>query len=143
MPHLYIGIDPGVTTGYAEWDSLQKKLLQVTSYKAVEAERRVLDLFEIHGDGIMVVIEDTRGLRLPKRLQSNESRAQTKGVGSVHRDMGRWEEFCGHYGIPYKMRPLGKNPLRKSDGDAFRRYTGYDARTSEHGRDAAAQVFGM
>ena len=40
---IYIGIDPGVTTGVAIWDSAQQKLLQVMSMKILEAMTRLKD----------------------------------------------------------------------------------------------------
>ena len=141
MIRYYIGIDPGTNTGWAIWDKLTKTLTEVTSMKAVEAEAILLDIWKGRED-FVVMVEDTRKLRLPRSKQEHGPSAM-KGIGSVHRDMGRWEEFLTHHRMPFRMKPLSSNVLRKAKSDVFTKYTGWTARTNEHGRDAAAQVWGI
>lgn len=136
----HIGIDPGTKTGVAVWDAAARQFLSVQSMKAVEAEIFILENWKGRPD-VRVVVEDTRGLRLPVSKQQHGASA-LKGVGSVHRDVARWGEYLEHHGIPYQMRPLTRNPLRKSTHEYFVKQTGWKGSTNEHGRDAAAQVWG-
>src|SRR6201991_1986226 len=105
-PDILIGIDPGVHTGMASYFSEERKLAQLISGSAVEME---VILLEWHGklgknyagfSQFHVYVEDTRNLRLPRALQNQ---GRLKGAGSVHRDMGRWEEFLTYHKIPFTM----------------------------------------
>ena len=143
---LWIGIDPGVNTGYAIWSSRSKQFLVVESKAAVEAEVDVVAYWNMSlasmaspaPTDIHVVVEDTRKLRLPKHLQSA---GRTKGAGSVGRDMQRWAEFLTHHGIPHTMAPMSPKEFRTMDDAAFRKKTGWDKRTNEHGRSAAGLIW--
>jgi predicted RNase H-like nuclease (RuvC/YqgF family) len=55
---IVIGIDPGVTTGFAVWDALSRKLLRVESHSILKAHREVLFLM-----GALVIFEDARKIR--------------------------------------------------------------------------------
>lgn len=139
---IYVGVDPGTHTGLAVWDKAFQRLLRVDSMKAVEAEVEIMQLYAslaARGKRIMVVVEDTRKLRLPKHLQ-NAGRA--RGAGSVARDMGRWQEWLEHCNIPHIMAPMSPKEFRTGDDAWFRKKTGWDKRTNEHGRSAAGLVWG-
>lgn len=132
---IFIGIDPGVHTGLAVYDRATRKLLLVEGMLAVEAEEFIRN----ETRAIHVYVEDTRTLRLPERLQSS---GRLKGAGSVHRDMSRWEEFLQHHKVPHSMCGLSPKMFRQGDDEWFRRLTGWDKRTNEHGRAAAGLVWG-
>lgn len=134
--HLWIGIDPGVSTGVAIWCSPAQRFYEVTSMLAVEAEEKIRNV-ERNGT-VHVVVEDTRNLRLPAKLQSSN---RLKGAGSVHRDMGRWQEFLTHHKIPYTMAGLSPKEFREGNDAWFRAKTGWDKRTNEHARCAAGLVW--
>jgi len=131
-PNYLIGIDPGVKTGYA-WSS-NGVLQDVTSGVAVEIEQKVF-LFS-PGD-VLVFIEDAR-----KRKWFGKSGPERwKGAGSIMRDCKRWEEFCEHHDIPYRLIPPRCNTT-KTDQDSFAKITKWEKRTNEHGRDAAMLIYG-
>ena len=133
---LLIGIDPGVKTGFAVWG--QGELHLVKSAMAVEVEEYIKSRIPIHG--VKVRIEDAR---LRRWLGDNETEVQRKkqGAGSVKRDSQRWEEFCKHHDIEYRLI-APRNNKTKLKSDKFKRYTGWAGITNQHGRDAAMLVYG-
>ena len=141
----HIGIDPGTNTGVAMWDKKTQRLTFVGSMLAVEAEEFVESMVAKHfAEGVMVHVEDTRKLVVSKSKRDNNSANRyDKGIGSIHRDMSRWEEYLQHKGHTHVMRPLTKSQLRKCTDEFFRRVTGWNQRTNEHGRDGAAYVYGI
>lgn len=134
---IHIGIDTGVTTGFAV--SEKQKLTRVESMGIIEAQQEVLKLCE-QGD-VMLHIEDAR-MRKWYGNDQKKSAAKRQGAGSIKRDASVWEEFCVYHGIPCRMvNPM--NNTTKLDAKAFKRMTGWQGRTNEHGRDAAMLVVGM
>lgn len=137
----YIGIDTGVHTGFAVWDSSLKELEEVATLKLHEALLRVHAL-KREGVPLTVVFEDPRKRRwIPRERSLGEQLGRRQGAGSVKRDAKVWEEFCTGMGIPFVMvRPAPG--MTKWSADYFRRITGWTGRTSEHARDAACLVYG-
>jgi hypothetical protein len=138
---IVIGIDPGVTTGYAEWDAEVRAFRNVEGLLIHAAMRRVA-LLQIGGLLSHVVFEDAR-LRTwyGKSGSYEEDIARLQGAGSVKRDCSIWADFLGDHGIPYKtLSPREKGA--KYDAAQFKRLTGWDQWTNEHGRDAGLLVFG-
>lgn len=140
---IHIGIDPGVSTGYAAWDAAERKLAEVQTLKIHKAIAFVL---ELHYTGLLhsVTFEDAR-LRTwfgkMDREQAKYGAAVREGAGSVKRDCSIWADFLGDHGIAYKaIKPQAG--ATKWKADHFARVTGWTGRTSEHARDAALLVFG-
>jgi hypothetical protein len=133
-----IGIDPGVNTGYSVWSRLEKKLLHVTTLVAAKAEDNIKRIMAL--DAVFLVrFEDAR---LRTWFGKEKGRDQLQGAGSIKRDCQRWEEFLTHYEIPFEeVAPI--NNRTKMSADEFKRLTGWEGRTSNHARDAAALVFGL
>lgn len=134
---IMVGIDPGRTTGYAEWDRAARKLVRVQGMKLHEAWACVLALHQA-GQLHSVTFEDAR---LRTGYFGEGSSAKQQGAGSVKRDCSAWADFLGAHGIPYRsVSPKAKG--RKVDAAPFARLTGWQGRTNEHGRDASMLVFG-
>ena len=133
---IEIGIDPGVTTGFAL--ACDGVLAEVTSMTAVAAELRALELFGAVDcmTTVTVLFEDAR----LRTWFGNKGREALQGAGSVKRDCSRWEEFLLHHGIPFRPVPPKANAT-KLNAEHFARLTGWSRRTNEHGRDAACLVF--
>jgi len=134
---IMIGVDPGVHTGFAEWDRLRRRLVSVTSLKLHEAWARVL---ELRADGVLhsVTFEDAR---LRTGYFGPNSSAKQQGAGSVKRDCSAWADFLSGHGIAYhSISPRAKGA--KLDAQRFARLTGWTERTNEHGRDSAMLVWG-
>lgn len=134
---LCIGIDSGVNTGFAIWDSKNKKFTEISTIKIHDAIERIKKLHE-SGIKIFVRVEDAR----QRTWFGNSGKEKLQGAGSVKRDAVIWEDFLTDYGIPHEMI-APKDNVTKLDNVQFKKMTGYTGRTSEHGRDGAMMVFGM
>ena len=86
---------------------------------------------------IKVYIEDSRNVS-----RGFGGAAKAQGAGSIKRDCNIWEDFLKDLGIDYQFIRPNKKSMLKMDDKAFRALTGWDKRTSSHGRDAAMLVFG-
>lgn len=139
---ILIGIDTGVNTGYAEYDTESKKLLCVTSMKIHQAMNAISQYIHA-GYDIKVMVEDPRQRTWfgTEKMSRDEERKRLQGVGSVKRDAGIWEDFLIDKEIPYEMVAPKRN-VTKLKSNTFNNYTKFNGRTNEHGRDAAMLVFG-
>jgi hypothetical protein len=132
-----VGVDPGVSTGFAEWDRASKSLRRCCALKLHEAWARVLAL-KAAGQLHSVTFEDAR---LRTGWFGERTAAKLQGAGSVKRDCSAWEDFLVDHGIAH----LAVSPKQKGSKVAaphFARITGWQGKTNEHGRDAAMLVFG-
>jgi len=138
---LIVGIDPGVRTGLAVWDTVSRSFLDIRCSGIIDAMRYIMELNEKRGI-FLVVFEDARQRKwIPREKDLSQFRGRAMGAGSVKRDCSIWEEFCEAYGFDY-VKTAPKNGTTKLSDTMFRGITGYDARTNNHGRDAAMLVFG-
>jgi len=130
---IYIGIDPGVKTGVAVWDSVAGKFLELETYTILRAIDKV-QLYDYNGH-IMVMVEDARKWKFgtdPKKKQ---------GAGSIKRDCKIWEEFLTDRAIDHELTMPNKK-ITKLSVDAFHKITGiWTMKTHDHIRDAAMLVF--
>lgn len=142
---IYIGIDTGKNTGYAEWDTGKQCFLSVSSVMIHEAMERVRVLSGLHQKGDLIVrVEDPRQRTWfgTERMSREEERKKLQGVGSVKRDATIWEDFLSDLGVSFEM-VAPKRSITKLDQERFKAYTKWDKRTNEHSRDAAMLVFGF
>lgn len=138
---IIVGIDPGVHTGLAVWDSSSRQFVDIQTFGIVEAMRYLHDFQSTRQIGLLV-FEDARQRKwIPREKDIAQLKGRAMGAGSVKRDCAIWEEWCKAYRIDYVCPPPRKG-LTKLTDTYFRGITGYDRRTSEHGRDAAMLVFG-
>lgn len=134
----WIGIDPGVHTGFAVWNG--GRFTELGTYPLHRAFLRLLDIME--ADDVHVVFEDARLRKwIPREATISEARGRAQGAGSVKRDCAIWEAICRDYRLPFDALPP-KAGMTKLSADAFARLTGWATRTSNHARDAAMLVFG-
>lgn len=138
---LYIGIDTGVNTGFAVWNSKRKEFLDISTLKLHQALLRVYE-YRQQGESVTVIFEDPRQRKwIPREHSLKEQLGRSQGAGSVKRDAKVWEEFCVDMHLPFMMVKPAKGMTKWSE-DYFRRITGWTKRTSNHGRDAAVLVYG-
>lgn len=137
---LVVGIDPGLHTGLAVWDTSTRQFLDIRCSGIVSAMDYLDDISLKRGIGL-VVFEDARQRKwIPRERDLAQMKGRAMGAGSVKRDCTIWEEWCESRNIQYiASRP--KNGMTKLTDAYFRGITGYDRRTNEHGRDAAMLVF--
>ena len=131
-----IGIDPGVNTGFALWNRNEKRLLEVKTLMAIQAEKFIIDFLLLKS--LLVRFEDAR----LRTWFGKAGKEQLQGAGSIKRDCSRWEEFLTYYDIPFE-EVAPKNNRTKISAEEFKRLTGWNERCSEHARDAAMLCFGL
>ena len=137
---LVAGIDPGLHTGLAVWDTSSRQFLEIRCSGIVDAMDYLDRLRAEKGIGL-VVFEDARQRTwIPRERDLAQMKGRAMGAGSVKRDCSIWEEWCKARQVQYiASRP--KNGMTKLTDAYFRGITGYDRRTNNHGRDAAMLVF--
>lgn len=136
---IYIGIDPGVKTGFAVWDKHAKTFRKIETMGIISAMMEVNDLHENDLTPIAeIVIEDAR----KRKWFGNAGREKLQGAGSIKRDCSIWEEFCREISVPCRFVAPKANRT-KMLADSFKSVTGWNKTISEHARDAAMLVFGI
>ena len=137
---IVIGIDPGMHTGLAVWDTSSRQFLDIRTTNIVDAMDYLRQIREERGIGL-VVFEDARQRKwIPREKDMKQVKGRAMGAGSVKRDCSIWEEWCRFYCIDF-VASLPRYGMTKLTDAYFRGITGYDRRTNEHGRDAAMLVF--
>lgn len=139
---IYIGIDTGVHTGFAMYDSSTKSLQDVETLKIHDAMFLVKEAYDMHQDNLFVRVEDARKRTWFGFHSAKEDRARLQGAGSVKRDCQIWDDYLKALGVRYEM-VAPKNNATKLKAESFRALTKYDGKTNEHGRDAAMLVYGF
>lgn len=139
---FYIGIDPGVNTGYALWDSKQGKFDMVSTITFWGAIL-LLEVAMIVKEQHCIVIEDPN-LNRPTFDRPGQNTFVMKkiaqNVGSNKRDAQLLIEWCESNGFEVvRVKPS----TAKWDKNTFIRITKWERTTNEHGRDAAKLIFGM
>lgn len=140
MKYLFcIGIDPGTNTGWAVWNVEKKCFDEISTLTICEAMDRARKFAGLFRGAVKFSFED---MRKRKWVDPRAGKERLRGIGSVSRDCSIWEEFLRRLEVDFRMvHP--KNISTKMDDKRFAQFTGHKGRTSEHGRDAAMQVFGM
>ena len=137
---IYIGIDTGTNTGVAVWDSIDKKFLLLRSMNIIEAFEQLQNYHPSSTHhSVMVLVEDARLKKLPKKYQRSGT-AANQGVGSVKRDAQIFETFLKHYCFNYRMQ---QSRNTKVDAAMFKKITGFTGSTNSHSRDAGMIVYGL
>ena len=139
---VYIGIDTGVHTGIAVWNSERKEFAVVDTMKLHEAMNFVYGYVD-SDIPFQVRFEDARQRKwipMSKNMTAELGRAQGAGYVKAHCQI--WEDFLTDYQIPFEAIAPRRN-VTKLSAEQFGRITGYKGRTSEHARDAAMLVYGL
>ena len=139
---IYIGIDTGVHTGMAVWDSERKEFVVVDTLKIHEA-LQIVSSYAYKDVPLCVRFEDARQRKwipFAKNMTGELGRAQGAGYVKAHCQI--WEDFLRDKDIPFEMIAPRRN-VTKLSAEQFERITGYKGRTSEHARDAAMLVYGL
>lgn len=137
---LIVGIDPGVQTGMARWDT---RAARFTSVETLPIHRALAAVLEPRP--ALVVFEDARMRTWFGKMDREHAKyggAVREGAGSIKRDCGIWDAFLTETGLPFLPRKP-KSGQTKWNPEHFSRVTGWAPRTSEHARDAGVLVFGL
>ncbi|WP_157288036.1 hypothetical protein [Pedobacter cryoconitis] len=136
-----IGIDPGTKTGLAIYDKVSKQLTVVCTLKVHEAfdvVKKVSETARQHNVKMFVRVEDAR----KRKRYGPNSNAKQQGAGAIKIQCKQWEEFLLSEGISFDLVAPAQIKT-KVDAKKFKMITGWSARTSNHGRDAAMLVYGL
>ena len=127
-----IGIDPGVSTGFARVNTAAS-FAELCTLSMYYAQDRILQIAEVYGvESVLVCIEDCR---LRKWVDPKLGKERLRGIGSVERDCSLWQEFCELHGLRFELvAPRGI--ATKMDKWAFAQTFDYPYDTSNHARDA-------
>ena len=139
---IYIGIDTGVHTGMAVWDSERKEFVVVDTLKIHEA-LQIVSSYAYKDVPLCVRFEDARQRKwipFAKNMTGELGRAQGAGYVKAHCQI--WEDFLRDKDIPFEMIAPRRN-VTKLSAEQFERITRYKGRTSGHARDAAMLVYGL
>lgn len=137
-----IGIDTGVNTGLAVWDTKEKELIICKTMMIHEALDFIKEQNKKCHDNLFVRFEDARLRTWFDTHSEKEDRDKLQGAGSVKRDCKIWDDFLSDLKIPFeKVAP--KRNTTKMPVETFSAITHYKGRTSEHARDAAMLVYGF
>jgi len=133
---IKIGIDPGVETGLAV--TVNSKLTEVTSLDFWDARERIGGIIDANpGSTITIYVEDAE-----KRSGTKEA---AFGAGQVVAHCKLWkklEEKLGSDLVSFKfIRP--DPSLTKYSKEKFKKFTNWQERTNNHGRDAAMLIYGL
>lgn len=134
---LIVGIDPGVATGFARWNTTTQRFEDIAT---MPIHRALLAALMPSPD--LVIFEDARLRQFFTRdaKVAKYGAGVREGVGSIKRDCGIWEAFLTDKGVPF----IARKPQRgatKWTAAHFATITGWTGRTSEHARDAAVLVY--
>lgn len=139
---VYIGIDTGVHTGIAVWNSERKEFAVVATMKIHEAMNFVYGYVD-SDIPFKVRFEDARQRKwIPFAENMTGELGRAQGAGYVKAHCQIWEDFLTDYRIPFEAIAPRRN-VTKLSAEQFGRITGYKGRTSEHSRDAAMLVYGL
>jgi hypothetical protein len=134
----YIGIDPGVSTGFAVVQSEGQKVLfyELHTLSFWQCFEKMM-FWHVNSDkyNCEVIIEDP-GLNKPIFYRNQSGAAMNRisqNVGSNKRDAQLWIEFCEFYGIKYAVVRPTKTKLNAGD---FARIYNIQKSCSQHARDA-------
>ena len=139
---FYVGIDPGVNTGWASWDSESKQFLNIYTTNFWDCITALKLLPKEIVESCCVIIEDPNLNRptFDRPGQNNFAmRKIAQNVGSNKRDAQliiEWLEANKFEVI--KVKPT----TGKWDSKTFKSITKWEGSTNEHGRDAAKLIFG-
>lgn len=135
---ILIGIDTGVHTGVAVYDTLAGHFVDIKTLGAVEAMQYVATMNDKLAGTVRlgVVFEDAR----LRRWFGSKGREALQGAGSIKRDGSLWQDFLRLQAIDYVALPPAAGRTKWSAA-YFKVITGYDRQTSVHARDAAVLVY--
>lgn len=131
---MVVGIDPGTKTGCGVWDMVEGRLIEVFTRDIYDVQAYLIDLRTRHQ--IILVVEDAR-----KRGGGKNAAAKAQGAGSVKRDCALWATWAKRVGVPAYFRAPGPTFKGVAGEKMWREMTGWQAKTDDHCRDAAWQVY--
>ncbi|MDO5769298.1 MAG: hypothetical protein Q4P13_07320 [Psychrobacter sp.] len=135
---ILIGIDTGVKTGFAY--SVNGEIQDIATETILSAQELVLKICNRSNKDDITCIVCIEDVRQRKWVAPNIGSERLQGIGSVKRDCSIWQEFCEYHNLRHLLIPPA-NIETKTKATYFKSVTGYQGRTSEHGRDAGMMIY--
>lgn len=144
----YIGIDPGVHTGFAIWLSHEKRfevMETINFWLTIEKLEHIehVERFLPNPERSTVVLENP-SVNKPTFHHGQSGRHVrekiSQNVGMNKREGQLIEQYCLDNNI--KLMLVAPNRKGKLNADSFKQITRWSTQTSQHARDAAMLVFG-
>lgn len=135
-----IGIDPGKTTGFADYDVDAGELCLVESWSFWLTFEFVLSFYD--RSSTLVIVEDASLISptFHHAAHSEAAKAMTsQRVGQVKRESQLLIEGLRRAGFFVQ----GVKPRGKINATQFQRLTGWQGRTNQHSRDAGILTYGV
>lgn len=132
---MYIGIDPGVITGYAS--IVDGKYLNIRQGSIITIMRDITTDLSAGIWDIRLHVENPN----MRKYFGDTKRERLQGAGSIKRDYKIWTEFAAEYNIaifPISPQSVGSNFDNET---IFHAATGYPKKCGKHARDAAKIIF--
>lgn len=144
--NIYLGVDPGINTGFAVWNAPAQKLLEVKTVNFWGCITHITQYMNLYGASeICLVIEDVIGNRPTFHHNATGAKQREKisqNVGGNKRDCQLIIEYCEMHGIKVVRKVPGRGGSTKLKDEPFKKLTKWEGKTSNHARDAAMLVYG-
>lgn len=134
-PRYYIGIDPGIVSGIAVWDSHKQTFLSVESMMLYKIFNKLSESTDI-----IVFIENPNTWVPFRNVSPTIQQMRRAGAGAVKQTYKHIIEFLEGNHIQYRASRIQKG-MKKLSAARFFEITKFEGTTNEHGRDAAMLVF--
>ena len=144
----FIGLDPGISTGFCMYDKTFKQIIKLATVEFWELFDALDEIKRLAPDQVKFIIENS-ALNKPTFVKGGgdtQKKMQkiSRNVGSNQRESTLLIEGIRRYGFHViEVKPTGSRGVkRKWSEETFQKITGYKGRSSQHARDAAMLVFG-
>lgn len=155
MSSIFIGIDGGKDTGFAVWNKSTKSLVEVKTLDFWKAINEVDNYLKLYPTLVLIIEDVSQHSAVFKAMGTyrstpgginNKIGAVAKHGQNIGRVKRETELFIRYFELKKvdvrKIKP-GKHTGSKIKKDLFKKITGFDKVTSQHGRDAAMLIYGL
>jgi hypothetical protein len=145
---IFIGIDPGVNTGVAVWNSTKGRFEKLLTLSFWEAIKFLEDTANVAQEFMprKIIMEDPN-MKSPtfkrKGVFGARENKISQNVGSNKRDAQLLQEKCKSLGFNVVCIAPGANKYINLNAKQFQLNTRCMLQSSQHSRDAAAYVWGL
>lgn len=156
---ISIGIDPGLNTGVAVWDRINKRFIEIRTtdfFGAISDIKRHISNWGLLNVNVYIEAPQLISTTFDKRIKGKSQPQKLKisqNVGMNKKESMLLDKFCqnkniAHFMIKPTSKTSGKSllknaPVGMTQKAYFNKITGWDCQSSEHSRDAAMLVYGL
>lgn len=148
MSSIFVGIDPGVKTGFAIWFSKPKIFTEISTlsfWGTIKKIDQCADEFLDKDLKFYIEAPHKNPPIFPKHLDQRTIASAMKIAQNVGENKCMAKlivKYLQNKKVNYSEIQPTKRSLTKMNAEVFKKMTKWEERTSEHGRDAACLVWG-